>query len=88
MWWIFFQTFKEINGWKVEDMAALWAIVFGAYGLMQIFFGGYKFISRTILNGDLDPYMTQPKNLLIHLLASRSHPKGYGNFLCMIVFLS
>lgn len=85
LWFVFFNAFNEVAGWRIGDMMALGAVAFGSYGLMQIFFGGAKFISRNIVNGDLDLYMTQPKNLLINLLVSKSHPKGFGNVVCLII---
>ena len=65
----------------MSDMIALNAIGMGAYGLMQICFGGVKNLSKIILNGDLDPFLTKPKNILIHITGSRSHSKGWGNLL-------
>jgi ABC-2 type transport system permease protein len=44
-------------------------------------------LSRTIVQGDLDPFMTQPKNLLIHLIGSRSLAKGWGHILTTFVLL-
>lgn len=81
MWWIFFRQFKEVSGWTMTDMIALNAIGMGGYGLMLICFGGVKQISRIILNGELDPFMTQPKNLLIHLISSKSLSKGWGHLM-------
>lgn len=87
MWWIFFRQFKEISGWTMTDMIALNAIGMGGYGLMQICFGGVKQISRVILNGDLDPFMTQPKNLLIHLIGSKSLSKGWGHLMTTVILV-
>lgn len=87
MWWIFFRQFKEIAGWTLRDMIALNAIGMGAYGLMQICFGGVKQLSRVILSGDLDPFMTQPKNLLIHLISSKSFSKGWGHLMTTAILL-
>lgn len=87
MWWIFFRQFKQISGWTMTDMIALNAIGMGGYGLMQICFGGVKQISRVILNGDLDPFMTQPKNLLIHLTGSRSFSKGWGHLMTTVILV-
>lgn len=87
IWWIFFQQFKEIAGWKIQDMVALMAIGTGSYGFMQICFGGVKNLSRIILNGDLDPYMTKPKNLLLHILGSKSFVKGWGHLFTAIIFI-
>lgn len=87
MWWIFFRQFNEVAGWTLRDIIALNAIGMGAYGLMQICFGNVKQISRIILSGDLDPFMTQPKNLLIHLISSRSMVKGWGHLMTTVILL-
>ena len=82
--------FNDLNGWKLKDMAALMAIGSGAYGLRQICFGGVKILAREIINGGLDPFMTQPKNLLLHILGSRSMSKGWGHLLTasLLIFLA
>lgn len=87
MWWILFRQFKEVAGWTMRDMIALNAIGMGAYGLMQICFGGIKDLSKIILNGDLDPLMTQPKNLLLHLAGSKSLSKGWGHLMTTAILV-
>lgn len=84
IWWIFFRQFNDIGGWKFEDMVALIAVGTGGYGLMQICFGGIKNLAKIILNGDLDPFMTQPKNLLLHVAGSRSFSKGWGHLMTAV----
>lgn len=68
-------------------MIALNAVGMGAYGLFLICSGGIKRLSRIILNGDLDPFMTQPKNLLLHLMGSRSFSKGWGHLMTSTLLL-
>lgn len=87
IWWVFFKQFKNVGGWGMKDMVALMAIGTGAYGLMQICFGGVKSLSGVIIRGDLDPYMTQPKNLLLHIMASRSLSKGWGNLMTTLTLV-
>lgn len=87
MWWIFFLQFNDIGGWKINDMAASMAILTGAYGLTQICFGGVKNLGLIILNGDLDPFMTQPKNLLLHLAGSKSRSKGWGHLMTSLILI-
>lgn len=87
LWWIFFRQFKQVAGWTMEDMIALNAVGMGGYGLMQIGFGGVRQISKIILNGDLDPFMTQPKNLLIHITASKSFSKGWGHLATTLILI-
>lgn len=84
IWWIFFREFKSVGGWYFDDMIALMAVVTGGYGLQRVFLGGVKELSFSIVSGNLDPYMTQPKNLLIHLLGSKSQSKGWGHMMTSI----
>jgi ABC-2 type transport system permease protein len=87
MWWIFFRQFKDISGWQINDMAASMAMLSGAYGLSNVCFGGVKNLGLIILNGDLDPFMTQPKNILLHVAGSKSRSKGWGHLMTTCVLL-
>jgi ABC-2 type transport system permease protein len=87
LWFLFFRQFNNIGGWNFDDMVALMAIGTGAYGLMRICFGGINRLSRTIIDGDLDPFMTQPKNLLIHVISSRSFARGWGHLLTTVMLV-
>jgi ABC-2 type transport system permease protein len=87
IWWIFFRRFDDIAGWKINDMIALTVVGTLSYGLMQVCFGGLRNLSRIILSGDLDPFMTQPKNLLIHLAGSRSLSKGWGQLMTGLILM-
>jgi len=85
IWWVFFREFKSVGGWQFADMIALMTIVTGAYGLAKVCFGGVKDIARSIATGNLDPFMTQPKNLLLHLLGAKSHSKGWGHMMTSLI---
>ena len=87
IWWIFFRQFNHVAGWDFTDMIILMAVVTGGFGLMQICFGGVRELSKMIPSGDLDPFMTQPKNLLLHVAGSKSFSKGWGNLLSTITLI-
>lgn len=87
IWWIFFQHINNIAGWNFKDMVVLLAVSRGSSGLMHIFFGGVEEISKMIIEGNLDSYMTQPKNLLLHIVASRSHLIGWGGVISAFIML-
>ncbi len=87
IWWIFFRQFKSILGWQFEDMLVLIAVGTGSNGLMGICFGGVKKPSLIILDGGLDSYMTQPKNLLLHIAGSKSFAKGWGHLMTAVLLL-
>jgi len=88
MWWIFFRQFNSIGGWNITDMMASMAIITGAYGLKQSCFGNTKNLGLIILSGDLDPFMTQPKNLLVHLSGSKSFPTGWGRLMTSAILIA
>lgn len=87
IWWIFFRQFEDVSGWNFHDMTVLMAIGLGSYGLMGIFFGGMRNLSRTIVNGDLDSFLTKPKNVLLHVAGSRSLTKAWGHFMSAIILI-
>lgn len=87
IWWIFFRQFNDIGGWKFIDMVALMAIGTGAYGLAEIFFGGLKTLSNMIMSGDLDPFLTQPKDPLLHIAGSKSLAKGWGHLMTTLLLV-
>ena len=87
MWIIFFDQYRDIGGWYLRDMVALMAIGSGAWGVKNICFGGMRELGRMIIKGQLDPFMTQPKNLLIHIVGTRSYARGWGHLSSSIVLM-
>ncbi len=79
MWWIFFDRFEEVRGWRFEDMCVLYGVVGSGYGLAVALTGGVRELARRIVDGDLDPYLTQPKNALIHAVGSKGFASGWGD---------
>ncbi len=85
LWGIFFQRFQDIGNWTFQDMTALIAVGSGAFGLAQISFGGIKKISYLILTGELDSFIIQPQNILLHVAGSKSFAKGWGHLMTGIL---
>jgi ABC-2 type transport system permease protein len=52
-----------------------------------VFGGGVRELSNRVTNGELDSYLTLPKSPLLHLLASRTMPSGWGDMATGVVFL-
>jgi ABC-2 type transport system permease protein len=86
-WWIYFANFGSVKGWTLSDMAILYAIVNGAYGLFSTFFGGCRFLARMIFEGDLDALLVKPKNVLLQVMGSKSVPSGWGDIFSSCFFL-
>ncbi|PIZ51926.1 hypothetical protein COY27_02025 [Candidatus Woesearchaeota archaeon CG_4_10_14_0_2_um_filter_33_13] len=80
-WWIFFTKFGSLNGWQIEHILVLYALLNLSYGLAGMFFGNKNHISSMISEGRLDFYINFPKNILFHVLISRSNWFGVGDAL-------
>lgn len=87
-WAIYFSHFKAVQGWTIRDVAAVHGVVSGGYGLFCVFLGGTRHLPRMIAEGDLDALLVKPRNLLGHIMVSRSIPSGWGDLLSCAVFLT
>ncbi len=79
-WVIFFDRFENIRGWQLSDMFVLFGVAASAFGLGVMLFGNIASLSEIIANGRLDYYLSLPRPVLLHVLASRSIPSGLGDF--------
>ncbi len=81
IWIIFFDRFKDIRGWGLTDMFMVFGVSAGAFGLAGMLFGNAFNLSEIIIGGRLDYYLSLPRPTLLHVLASRVVPSGFGDFL-------
>jgi viologen exporter family transport system permease protein len=79
-WVIFFDQFKQIRGWDLSDMFILFGITSASFGLISLLFGNAFNLSEIIVRGRLDYYLSFPRPVLLHALASRSIASGLGDF--------
>jgi len=80
-WVLYFTRFPVVKGWGRADVLALWAMVAVGYGIANGLFGNALRLSRIIYTGGLDVYLTQPKNVLLHVLVSRTMTSAWGDVL-------
>ncbi len=79
-WIIFFERFEQINGWDLVDMLFLFGVVATGFGAGTYLFGNAVNLSSLIANGQLDYYLSLPRPVLLHVLASRSNASSVGDF--------
>jgi len=80
-WWVFFDRFEQIRGWELKDMFLMFGVVAAAFGAGVFLFGNALLLADVIAGGRLDYYLSLPRPVLIHTLASRSQASGMGDFL-------
>ena len=71
----------NLNGIEMQDVLYAWSIPTIAYGLTHFFFGGIDNLHRYIVEGGLDSFLTQPKNVFLNLATSRCDFSACGDFI-------
>lgn len=84
-WWMIFQKVKDLNGYGIKDMAVIYGLSAGAWGLSVVFAGGRRLLAQHVADGQIDPWLAQPKPLLPHMLLSQCYPSGIGDFISAFV---
>ncbi len=78
-WLIFFDRFEQVRGWGLNEMLLLFGVVATGFGLGVYLFGNVMRLAEVIAGGRLDYYLSLPRPVLLHLLASQSRPSGLGD---------
>lgn len=79
-WSLFFGKFQIVNGWEMGDVMMMWAVGAGGFGWANMLFGNFNRIAPIVATGQLDVYLSQPKPVLLHVLASRMSLTAAGDF--------
>jgi ABC-2 type transport system permease protein len=87
IWWLFFERFEQVRGWRVTDLMLLFGTVATAFGVTVVLAGGVRELARTIQDGELDALLTQPRSPLFQAIASRSVASGWGDALSGMVLV-
>jgi len=87
LWYMFFAGFRQVGGWGLSDVARLLGITMMVVASSGVFFGGYRDMAATILRGEIDALLTQPKAILPRLLARDSIPTAWGDLVVGIWML-
>ncbi len=88
IWWIFFERFGELRGWRLQDLATLYGVVASGFGLAVVLAGGTRELSRAIEEGELDALLTQPKPALLQAVVSHTWAAGFGDLASGLVLLA
>lgn len=87
LWVIFFARFPQVNGWTVRDVMVLYAIGAANVGIVFALMGGAITIARKISRGEMDYFLTLPKNILWHISTSYTDIPAIGDVLFGILVL-
>ncbi|HSO13149.1 MAG TPA: ABC-2 family transporter protein [Anaerolineales bacterium] len=80
IWIVFFDRFKDVRGWGINDMYITFGVLASSFGLVSLFFGNTFVLGDIINNGRLDYYLSMPRPVLLHTISSRMISSGMGDF--------
>lgn len=89
-WRLLFQLKEDIGGYALSDVMILWGLGAGTYGFSHIFFQNAYALPDIIIRGKLDPFLVQPKNVLLSVISSSTNSSAIGDliygYLVIIIF--
>lgn len=78
-WWVIFEKVSSIGGYGFKEVMVIWALASSTYGFVHVFFGNLRELPRIIINGELDTYLLQPKNVYLNVYCSRMLVSAWGD---------
>ena len=89
-WVLLFHLKKSIGGYTMDDIMVLWGFAASSYGLSHLLFQQAYSLPTTIMNGKLDSFLVQPKNVLLSVISSGTNSSALGDliygYLVIIIF--
>lgn len=80
-WLVLFSVKEDFGGYKIQDILVLWGLAAFSFGLSRLLFANAFELPELIVNGKLDSYMVQPKNILISVITSDTSISAIGDML-------
>lgn len=84
-WLILFRLKEDIGGYTMKEVMILWGLAASSFGLARILFARVFSLPELIINGKLDSYLVQPKNVLLSMMTSATNVSAIGDFLYGLV---
>ncbi len=89
-WIILFRLKDEIGGYTIKEVILLWGIAASTFGVANIVFNGAFKLGDLIINGKLDTFIVQPKNIFLSVLTSETRISAIGDliygYICLIIY--
>lgn len=89
-WLLLFSLKSDIGGYELKDVMVLWGLAAGTYGIAHLLFQRAFLLPDLILNGKLDSFLVQPKNVLLSVISSSSNVSAIGDiiygYMVLVIF--
>ncbi len=77
--WVVIFSVSDGADFTMKQVLLLWGVIACSYGLSNIIFGGVHYLPEYIINGKLDAYLVQPKNVLLSVMTSHTSVSAFGD---------
>ena len=64
--------FENINGWDINELLFLFSFIFFTYGLLILFFTGFRDFENMVNKGSLDRFLLRPRGLVFQIISSNA----------------
>ena len=89
-WIILFSLRENIGGYTLKEVVLLWGLAASVFGIAHIFFHKAFEISDLIINGKLDTFIVQPKNVFLSVMTSDTSISAIGDliygYICLFIY--
>ena len=89
-WLILFSLKEEIGGYTIKEVILLWGIAASVFGIAHILFNKAFELSDLIINGKLDTFLVQPKNVFLSVITSDTSISAIGDliygYICLFLY--
>ncbi len=84
-WWVIFRKVNSIGGYGFREVMLVWALAASTFGAVHIVFGNVGRLPSVIMNGELDTYLLQPKNVYVNVQCSRTIVSAWGDLVFGVI---
>ncbi len=89
-WFILFSLKDEIGGYTMKEVILLWGMAASTFGVSHIVFDKAFELSDLIINGKLDTFLVQPKNVFLSVISSETEISAIGDliygYICLFLY--
>lgn len=86
-WVILLRLREDVGGYTMREVMLLWGLAASSFGLSHLLFSRVFSLPELIVNGKLDAYLVQPKNVLLSVMTSATSASAIGDFLYGLVLI-
>lgn len=86
-WVILLRLREDVGGYTMREVMLLWGLAASSFGLSRLLFSRVFSLPELIVNGKLDAYLVQPKNVLLSVMTSATSVSAIGDCLYGLLVL-